>query len=354
MSPSDKVDDFLAKAGAEWRAGQPSAPEPDLDRLTGETGRRKRHWAPALAAASVAVIATVALLVLPGKEQPRVASPIQTLATGNSADPARLLVRNGDQVEVDGQVIAPPGKPVLYCAPHAEDLVGHLPGKEPAPTCPAGFAVELTGVDLNRLSSPSTMQGIRTGQAHLVGIWTERTIAVRGQSAPRPRTDDDGLPQVPCKEPSGGWQPDTASQSISQAVTTFVNARPDELAEPWIGRPAGVPAGASQSPDGKSPSVLVIEVAQGDVAGIRTALTKLYAGNLCVVKGRFSQASTRETLNAVAALHDKGFGITSSGGGMGNRPVGVELLVVDQDAFAEFRKIGLDKLELTPAVVPVR
>ena len=34
MNPSDKVDDFLAEAGAQWRAGQPSAPEPDLDRIT--------------------------------------------------------------------------------------------------------------------------------------------------------------------------------------------------------------------------------------------------------------------------------------------------------------------------------
>jgi len=36
MNPSDDVDDFLAKAGAQWRAGQPSAPEPDLDRIDPE------------------------------------------------------------------------------------------------------------------------------------------------------------------------------------------------------------------------------------------------------------------------------------------------------------------------------
>jgi hypothetical protein len=36
---------------------------------------------------------------------------------------------------------------------------------------------------------------------------------------------------------------------------------------------------------------------------------------------------------------------------MGNKPVGVQLLVVDEKALAEFTKIGLGKLELTPAVV---
>jgi len=28
MNPADKVDDLLAKAGAQWRAGQPSPPSP--------------------------------------------------------------------------------------------------------------------------------------------------------------------------------------------------------------------------------------------------------------------------------------------------------------------------------------
>jgi hypothetical protein len=238
MNPSDKVDDLLAKAGSQWRAGQPSAPEPDLDRITDQTGRRPRYWAPVLAAASVLVIAaTAALVVLPGKEKPT-ADPVQTLATGNGMDQARLLVRNGDRVEVDGQVIAAPGKPVLYCAPHSQPAIGYLPGMEPAPACPAGLEVKLTGVDLDRLSSPSTVKRVRTGQAHLTGIWTDRAIAVQNQSAPRSGTPDYWLPQVPCKEPPGGWKLGNVNEPISPAVTAFVNARLDQLAEPWIG--AGV------------------------------------------------------------------------------------------------------------------
>jgi hypothetical protein len=355
MNPSDKVDDFLAKAGAQWRAGQQSAPEPDLDRITGQTGRRPRYWAPALAAASVLVIATAALVVLPGKEKPA-ADPIQTLATGNSTDQAGLLVRNGDRVEVDGQVIAAPGKPVLYCAPHAKIAIGYLPGKEPAPACPAGLEVKLTGVDLDRLSSPSTVKGVRSGQAHLTGIWIDRAIAVQDQSAPRPGTPDYRLPQVPCKEPPGGWRPGNANEPISPAVAAFVKARLDQLAEPWIGWPAAAKAAPSMNPSGppEGPSVLVIEVAKGDPATIRKALEPLVTGNLCVTRGRFSQADSKRTSDAVAALNLRVLGISIIAGGMGNKQVGVDLLVVDEKAFAEFTKIGLDKLELTPAVVPVR
>jgi hypothetical protein len=352
MNPSDDVDDFLAKAGAQWRAGQPSAPEPDLDRIADQTGRRPRYWAPVLAAASVLVIATAALVVLPGKEKPT-ADPIQTLATGDSMDQAALLVRNGDRVEVDGEVIAAPGKPVLYCAPHAEPAIGYAPGMEPAPTCPAGLEVKLTGVHLDRLSSPSTVKGVRTGQAHLTGIWTDRAIAVQDQSAPR-RTPDAWLPKVPCKEPPGGWQPGSANELISPAVTAFVNARLDQLAQPWIGWPAGTPPTAEPSAPANAPSVLVIEVAKGDPATIRKALEPLVTGNLCVTRGRFSQADLKRTSDAVFALDVRGLGISSSDGGMGNKPVGVQLLVVDEKALAEFTKIGLDKLELTPAVVPVR
>jgi hypothetical protein len=50
MNPTDEVDDLLAKAGAQWRAGQPSAPEPDLGRITAAgADRRFRRWVPAVA-----------------------------------------------------------------------------------------------------------------------------------------------------------------------------------------------------------------------------------------------------------------------------------------------------------------
>ena len=70
MSPTDEVDDLLKEAGARWRAGQPSAPEPDLDRII--RPKKPRRWVvPALAAASVAAIATAALVFLPDKNERR-------------------------------------------------------------------------------------------------------------------------------------------------------------------------------------------------------------------------------------------------------------------------------------------
>jgi hypothetical protein len=106
MNPTDEVDDLLTRAGARWRADQPSAPEPDLDRILGG-GRRPRRWVPALAAASVAAIAAAALTVLPdGDKQP--AATTQSIAQGNKAPYDDLLVRDGDQVTATGRVIVAP------------------------------------------------------------------------------------------------------------------------------------------------------------------------------------------------------------------------------------------------------
>ena len=77
MNPTDEVDDLLTRAGARWRADQPSAPEPDLERMLGGC-RRPRGWVPALAAASVAAIAAAALTVLPGGDKEPVAGPAGT------------------------------------------------------------------------------------------------------------------------------------------------------------------------------------------------------------------------------------------------------------------------------------
>ncbi len=139
MNPTDEVDDLLTRAGARWRADQPSAPEPDLDRMLGGR-KRPRAWVPALAAASVAAIAAAALTVLPGGDQrptadtaPSVAQSnqtgtpaVRTEQTGRSNDD--LLVRPGDKVEVSGEVIAAPGKPVVFCPPRITP---------PWATCPA-------------------------------------------------------------------------------------------------------------------------------------------------------------------------------------------------------------------------
>jgi len=103
--------------------------------------------------------------VLPDGNEPSVAPATErpTVAQSNGNDPDSLLLRNGDRVELSGEVIAAPGKSPIYCAPHAEVAIGYPPGKEPAPTCSADISVKLIGVDLDRLTEASTIKGVRSG-----------------------------------------------------------------------------------------------------------------------------------------------------------------------------------------------
>jgi hypothetical protein len=349
MNPTDKVDDLLAKAGARWRADQPSAPEPDLDRMLHH--KRPRRWVPALAAASVAAIATAALIVLPGGSEPSVAPSTDkpAVAKSNGSDPDSLLVRNGDRVEMSGEVIAAPGKSPIYCAPHAEVAIGYPPGKEPAPTCSADISVRLIGVDLDRLTEASTIKGVRSGQARLVGIWQDRTVTVQEQTAPTvvkatpsPRKD-----AVPCPTPSGGW-PLISSNIDRPEISQWLAARAGQIDNPAL----LYPEGASRT----KPMVVRIGVAHGDLDTFRREFEKVYQGNLCVVRATFSQKDVENIQNALAPLHQQGLGITgSSGPGLeGGDKIHLTLLVFDEKTRSALTPIGLDKLALNPAVIPLR
>jgi hypothetical protein len=339
MNPADKVDDLLAKAGAQWRAGQPSPPEPDLDRIT--EGKRPRRWVPVLAAASVAAIAIAALVVLPGhKDAPQVVAP-------SNDDPllvhnGDLLVHNGDKVEVNGQVIAAPGKQPVFCPPLAQPAIGYLPGKEPAPTCPANFEVKLTGVDLGRLSNPSNIKGTRSGQAHLIGIWDNRTLAVQEQSAPVKEQPVPPETKVPCDPPAAGWQPGGIVEPGGPAVDAFFNARGAELEAPAVRYPQGSGVNA--------PVVLMVGVAHGNVDAVRQAIKAVYSGNVCVFQAKFSHNEVAKTGAAVSALAGKNIGIYETGQSVGDHPVNVELVVYDEQAKAALTPIGLDMLDIQPQV----
>jgi hypothetical protein len=170
MNPVDEMDDLLRRAGARWRADQELPPEPDLEYVV--HGKRK-SWIPALAAASVAVIAAGVLAVLPNHNEPTPA------ATAQPPTNDALLVKPGDTVRVSGQVIAVPGKTPVYCAPLAVGAIGYPKGKEPAPSCPAQYAVALNGVDLDRIFDITMIKGVRTGHATLTGVWDDRSIVVK-------------------------------------------------------------------------------------------------------------------------------------------------------------------------------
>ncbi|TDD15472.1 hypothetical protein E1218_31460 [Kribbella turkmenica] len=353
MNPTDEVDELLTQAGARWRAGQASAPEPDLDRIMGGR-RRPRAWVPALAAASVAAIAAAALIVLPGGDKEPVAGPVTTggptgsLARGNQAPHDELLVRDGDRVRVGGRVIAVPGHDPVYCPSLPHPAIGWPKGGEPAPSCPAQYAVTLKGLDLNRIYEPKTIKGVRTGYVIVTGIWSGRTIEVRDQQVPVTKTTtlEQTLPpdQVPCPEPVGGWK--TGRTPLDQpAVAAFLDARQDQVTDPSLLYPKGNVPGA--------PEVYTIGVAHGDLAAFRTAFAKVYTGNLCVHRVNLSKAELTRISTSVGDLMNKDLGVYRTGP-EGVDKVGVGALVYDEALKTALTPLGLDNLTLDVAVKPVR
>ncbi|MEV0800581.1 hypothetical protein AB0I34_23015 [Kribbella sp. NPDC050281] len=353
MSTSDRrdeVDKLLHAAGAAWRATQPEPPEPDLARL--RSRRPRRRWAPVLAAASVAAIAVaVAVTVLPNRSGP----PGPVAGGGGEA---QYLVRDGDRVEVTGIVIAAPERPVVYCPP----LSAPSSSGDDAPNCPADFAVTLTGVDLSRLAEPGTKNGIRFGYARLRGTWHDHTITVAEQSTPAanalmgpPDTDP-----VPCPEPAGGWPvPDPTRNDLpsTAAVERLVEQQPERFGATWVAFADGTvrPARAWTVP-----VVLVVNLLDGDVDQARRDLQPLYDGNLCVSPGNVTTSRLTEAAHKGTALardtHNGIWEISGVGpdGEYSGGPVKVGLVVVDERLYGEFQKIGLDLLNLHPAVRPIR
>jgi hypothetical protein len=355
MNPTDKVDDLLAKAGADWRGAQPSAPEPELDRIV--QPKRTRRWVPLLAAAAVGAIAT-GIVVLPDGKEPAVAPPVTPAsAAGKGATPGsslgpqsgtaeEMLVRNGDRVVADGEVIAVPGKDPVLCAGRAHDLRGYPPGQEPAPSCPDPIAAKLIGLDLDKLGLATT-KGVRHGNAHLAGIWSDRSITVQEQGpmvtpAPTPVIEE----PVPCAAPAGGWQ-NKPTNLESQLMLNWLNARANQVTDPAVLYPKGRHRGA--------PVVIRIGVAHGDLDEFRREIAKVFQGNLCVVRARFSRTDVDQLQAATAPAFDQQVGLTgSSGPGLSDDGFSVQMLVFDEKVRTALAPVGLDKLTVVPTVRPVR
>ena len=347
MNQTDEVDDLLARAGARWRADQQAPPEPDLEYML-SSGRKNRRWVPALAAASVAVVAAGVISVLPDPGPPATpATPAtgapQALAQGND----KWLVKPGDKVQVSGEIIAVPGKPPVFCAPVPRILIGYLPGKEPAPSCPANVAVQLNGLDVDRIAGLKTVKGVRTGEAFVTGIWRTQSIDVQQQAEPI-RTPETGLPKLPCAAPAGGW-PSKPSNIWSTAVKTFLAAHAAQAYGPVTYYPNGTSRNA--------PVVMMVGVAHGDLAAFRTAFEKVYSGNLCVAPVLMSNADSdrvREALDGILSKQHLGVYISGGADGMTGGAAPVHLLVYTEQVKAALTPVGLDLLDFRPAVRPVR
>jgi hypothetical protein len=361
MNPIDEVDEMLMQAGAQWRAEQPSAPEPDLDRITHD-GRKPKRWVPALAAASVVAVAAVTLTVLPDTASRPAATPpaaapatlpaagpapqiVESVAVGNEQAGASdaLLVRDGARVRVSGEVIAAPNTDPVFCPSRPVPMIGYLPGNAPAPTCPDALKVTLKGVNISLLSDLETVQGVQTGRAALTGIWTARTIAVQEQTAPTPDRDR-ANPPLPCPPPAGGWQA-KPSNVQDPKVVQFLDQHRDQAFGPTIYHPYG--EGRTQ------PVVVFVGVAHGDRAAFRKSFEEVYSGNLCMAPVRLSRQDADQLSTKVAGLMNRNdLGITTSYTQMDGASENVRLLVYTESVKDALTPIGLDKLRIEPAVMP--
>jgi hypothetical protein len=211
--------------------------------------------------------------------------------------------------------------------------------------------VQLTGVDVEQLTGLHTELGVRVGSAHLVGIWNDNKIAVEQQGPPADQPTDG--PAVTCPEPAGGWRSGDSGEWLTPALEAFVKARPDQLQNLWIGWPNGPATGSDPTALPNKPSVVMVGVAHGDVEQIRQAVTPLVSGNLCVTTVRFSQREVDQLATEVSQVPNKGNWMQSSGVSAGDRPVQVDMRIVDETVLAELRPIGLDKLDLRPQIKPV-
>jgi hypothetical protein len=356
MKQTDEVDDLLTRAGARWRADQEAPPEPDLEYML-SGGRKHRRWVPALAAASVAVVAAGVIAVLPNPKTPTAeapASPVasapasgtpdsRTFAQGND----EFLVKPGDKVQVSGKIVAVAGKTPVFCPPLAVPDIGYPPGKEPAPSCPDEFAVKLNGLDLDKVPGIKTVKGVRVGAAAVTGIWRGGAIDVEEQSAekqlPYPAQNE-----LECPVPPGGWK-SRPSNISSTAVTKFLAAHAAQIDGPIFRYPNGTSRGA--------PVVILIGIAHGDAAVFREAFEKVYQGNYCVVPVLLSRSDNERISNTLGTAMGPGkkLGIYGAGGsGIYGGRAGVSLVAYTPEVKTALTPVGLDLIQVLPQVRPVR
>jgi hypothetical protein len=347
---SDPVDALLRRAGAQWRSGLP--PAPDVPPVL--PGPDRRRWPAALATAAVvtAVIASVAALTArPDTSHPAGVVVVTSAAAAPDGEGTELVVRDGDEVEASGLVVAAPGEPVRFCAPSIVPMIGRPDGREPPPSC--SFGVTVVGVDLDALVEAGTTADVRHGRAHLRGVWHAGVITVTEQGPPVADPPPAPAPPLPCADPDGGWTPGFSPNS--NELHEYIEAHAEQFRPLWVSYPAGVPGG-SMSPD--TVEVLVVEVVHGDAEQASVDLRRHYAGNLCVVArpdlpslaDQRRMVSENETA-LQALMGDPANGIYTAGYA---DVIIVELVVLTETLLAEFTELLPATVEFQPWLRPAR
>jgi hypothetical protein len=233
---------------------------------------------PFVAAAAVVVIVLAAVIVVSvvGGSPAKRSTAERSVLSGHATD---LVVHAGDTISGQGEVVAIPGRPVRFCAPVA------TPEAQTIETCAVG--IDVTGVNLGRLTHRRASAGRVSGLAGLAGTYRQGTLKVTVQSsyvAP-PGTTLIGR-QPPCAAPNGGWPTTRVELAPVQA---YAVSHPGVIVESAILRPT------------KDEQVAYVLTA-GDPAPVRIALAPALGSGLCVARSRYSAAQLDRTKAAMQAL----------------------------------------------------
>jgi hypothetical protein len=190
-----------------------------------------------------------------------------------------VVVHAGNTVRAAGTVLAAPGRPVRLCAPLGGAASG---GTGITRHCDG---VDLTGLDLGRLTDRAERGGVVTGAAAVVGTYRDGRIAVSRQTAP-PAAQADDLPQPPCAAPPDGW-PRGSAVDLGAALR-YQQRHRAEVVEVAVLRP---------SPDHAVAYVLTA----GDPNPAGKALEPTYGPRLCVFRSRYTTAQLDAARSAMRA-----------------------------------------------------
>jgi hypothetical protein len=315
------------------RAGDRAHEVADLaERAAVQAQRRRRGWMVAAAAAAGACAFAVVIAAVLSNG----GGPSGTPVAGATSVRDDLVVREGDPVEVTGVVDAEAGKPVMICSrfPHP------TPSNAGRTRCSGQEPVTLTGFDVDRLDPADQSVTVR-------GLWNHGTIAVTSQSAPLPDESEEPV-DIPCAAPLGGWKPGSDPAGMGK-VERYLRQHADRFGMYWIGAPG-------PDPNSGATAVVVVPVVTGDLEAERAELGKLFAGNLCVIRGRVSAAEAERLFGAIQQLSSDPVNDFRGTGGLssGDRPVRLRPVVVNEHFYLELAKLGLDKMDIKPFVKPVR
>ena len=315
------------------------------------------RWAPVAAGAAVLVVGGGAALLARSGPGPAAAGRPGAPAATSTAAPAprtleQLRVRPGDTVTASGTVVAAPGKPVRFCAPVADDLVGTT-GPERPPEC--WLAVTLLGADPGRLTEPKTFGGTRWGQAAITGRWSRGTITVTAQGAPVPDPGPDStLPdRPPCPAPVGGWREGVLDQSGTDTLTAMIAHNPTAYGELVLTYPDGPPSGPTDAPENYDRTQVALVTTTLDPAVAEKALRARFDGNLCVRPAVRSRAATDAVWQRIkAGVPWKRYGAFMGAADYLTGRVTVSLVVLDDAAYRWLHAAGGAIIDARPWLRP--